>query len=345
MRSRLSVDSVVLGYPRGPEVVSGASLELEAGSFAALVGPNGSGKSTLLFALAGLLPPRSGRISVDGRGLYAMPRAERARSVSIVLTDAVKPEWMLSREIAALGRHPLSGPFGGLSRRDEEAVDRALEMAGASAFANRSFASLSDGERQKVLLARALAQDCPVLLLDEPTVFLDAPSKRNSLRLLRRLAREEGKIVIAALHEIDLALEFSDRLWLLNARDKRLAEGLPEAMALSGAIASAFGLQPPGDAEASGARGGMDAIFPPGGRGGERGSAMVSGGDPRTRYWTEALLLRKGYALENGKEGREGIRVAISSGDGGSPIWKYSSGAYNAEFGDIESLSRRLDEA
>jgi iron complex transport system ATP-binding protein len=172
----------------------------------------------------------------------------------------------------------------------------ALEEAGAAPFAARPFSELSDGERQKVLMARALAQECPLVLLDEPTVYLDAPSRREGLALLRRLTRDRGKTAIIALHEIDLALEWGDELWIASPKDGRLISGLPETLALSGSLSRAFGTDPSSAArDYAGNPSVLGVLFPFEEKSGERRSCALSGPEGAARYWISRLLRRKGY--------------------------------------------------
>jgi iron complex transport system ATP-binding protein len=327
------LEGAALAYPGGRPVFPALDLSIEAGSFTVLVGPNGSGKSTLLYAVGGLLRPRSGKVLMGGEDLYRMPRADRSRLVSAVFTDALKPEWMRARDIVALGRHPHTGIFGRLSKPDWDIVDDALGAAGAAPLADRLFARLSDGERQKVLVARALAQDCPLILLDEPTVFLDAPSKRDSLELLRNLARHKGKTIVAALHELELALEFADRLLVASGSAGTVSSGVPEALALSGEISRAFGKQPQaalGDTVTDPLR----LLFGASAPRAPRGPVLLSGGNGAQRYWTQALLARLGFSL--GAAGDP--ELGLGQDPSGGPVWAWAG----ETFRNLDDLAARL---
>jgi iron complex transport system ATP-binding protein len=255
-----------LGYRSGREgrlVASGINVGLERGEFVCLLGPNGSGKSTLLKTLAGMLPLMGGDCLLAGKPLGKLSLSERAELVSIVLTDQPNAGWFTAFQIVAFGRYPYTDARGRLSREDVDKVHAALDAVGLSSFADRRFAELSDGERRKVLVARALAQDSPLVLLDEPTIYLDAPSRIELFALARSLARDSGKALVLSTHDLDLALDSADRLWLMgpasafpaarpsptisgtpgrsaDCAQSFFAEGLPEELALSGALGAAF---------------------------------------------------------------------------------------------------------
>ncbi|MEO1083798.1 MAG: ABC transporter ATP-binding protein [Acidobacteriota bacterium] len=213
-------------------------LDLEAGQLICLLGPNGAGKSTLLRTLAGVQSALAGDVELEGRALDGWPPRQRARRLAVVLTDGDAPLGMPGLELVRLGRQPHSPWTGRLGRRDHEAVERALELVDGAHLAPRPLGQLSDGERQKLLLARALAQEADVLLLDEITAFLDVPRRLEIFRILRRLAHREGKAVLLTTHDVDLALRSADRLWLIADRELRI--GAPESLVLDGALGRAF---------------------------------------------------------------------------------------------------------
>lgn len=232
-------DALVTGYrTRRGEIRTGGPFDavLKRGELCCLLGPNGSGKSTLLRTLSGFQQPLGGTVRIGGVPLTSMTAAERARAVAVVLTERAVVDDMTARQLVATGRVPYTGFWGNLSREDNEAVDRALSAAGAAHLAAREVASLSDGERQKVMIARALAQDTPVILLDEPTAFLDWPGKVEATRLLRTLAREGGRAVLLATHDLEVALQLADRLWLMDGGG-HLAAGTPAELTATGDIA------------------------------------------------------------------------------------------------------------
>ncbi|WP_046777753.1 ABC transporter ATP-binding protein [Streptomyces yangpuensis] len=243
----LATQGLAVGYrtrsPRrrgaGRAVLSGLGLEARAGELTVLLGPNGAGKSTLLRTLCGLLPPLDGRIRIGGADLADQPPAALARRLAVVLTDRVDPGLLSVRELAGLGRHPHTGFTGRLTAADHAAVEWSLKAVGAEHLADRPAAELSDGERQRVLTARALAQEPEVVLLDEPTAFLDVPSRVALTVLLRDLARDKGLTVVVSTHDLELALRVADAVWLVD-RGSRVHAGAPEDLIRSGAVAAAF---------------------------------------------------------------------------------------------------------
>ncbi|MDJ0270184.1 MAG: ABC transporter ATP-binding protein [Aigarchaeota archaeon] len=204
-----------VGYPKRI-VISGVELEVLPGEFIAVIGPNASGKSTLLKTLAGLLKPLGGVVYLDGREITRWRPRELATKLGVVLTERVNPGLMTAFEVVALGRYSYTGALARLTRRDKEIVLKALESVEAQHLANRRFNELSDGEKQKIMVARALAQEPQIIILDEPTTHLDARNKIEILLLLRRLAREKTITVIVSLHEVELSLRLADKLVIVR---------------------------------------------------------------------------------------------------------------------------------
>ena len=214
-------------------------LTIAPGELTAMLGANGIGKSTLLRTLAGLLPAVDGDVFVGDRSMRTMSTAERARSVSIVLTGRPQTGMLDVGSLVSLGRQPWTGRWGTLTPSDEEAVDRALELTGAGHLRHKALGTCSDGECQKVLIARALAQATPVLLLDEPTAFLDLPNRAGIVRMLRAIALEQGKAVLFSTHDLQLAMDLCDRVLLMRP-DAPLWQGAPAEALASGGLAQAF---------------------------------------------------------------------------------------------------------
>lgn len=226
------------GRRRNEQVIArGVTVTAQPGRLTALLGPNGSGKSTLLRTVCGLQPPLAGRVLVDGRDVDSVPSAELAKSVAVVLTERVDSGFLSVREIVALGRTPHLGISARMGAADHEVVRWALEVTGTAALAERLGGELSDGQRQRVMTARALAQQPRLLILDEPTSFLDVPSRVELLDLLARLAREQNLSVLVSTHELELALRLADEVWLLPGNDpaapgeQSLITGAPRAVA------------------------------------------------------------------------------------------------------------------
>lgn len=233
----LSLLHLTTGYGRHA-VGTDLCATLHRGEMVCLLGPNGAGKSTLLRTLCGFQPPLAGRIEIDGRDAATLTRTERARRIGVVLTERVDAAGLTGRDIVDLGRTPHTGFLGGLKAADHEAVRRAIALTGIESLAERPVAQMSDGERQRVMITKALATETPVILLDEPTAYLDFPTSAATLLLLRRLAHDEGRAILLSTHELDLALQLADRLWLLSPDG--LTEGTPRALAQSGQLAALF---------------------------------------------------------------------------------------------------------
>ena len=225
-RAKLAAEGVKTGY--GARVVlSEVAFELHPGEVMALLGPNGAGKSTLLKSAAGQLALQGGSIYLEGKDLQAYSGRERAACMALLFTERREPEFATAREVVEAGRYPYTGRFGTLREQDHAAVARAMAYVRTEELKERPFAELSDGQRQRVLLARALAQEPRLILLDEPTAFLDLRHKIELLGLLRDLATREGLAVLVSLHEPDLALKCADRV-LLVADGKVLPPASPE---------------------------------------------------------------------------------------------------------------------
>ncbi len=215
----LEMESLRTGYGRGRRGVTvgqGITASLPAGSLTVLFGANGCGKSTLLRTLAGFLPPRGGRLAWAGRDIGTYGVAGLSRLVGVVLTCRPQAEALTAGDVVAMGRIPYARFLRAETQEGKGAVRRAMRLTGTEAFARRLVDSLSDGERQRVFIAKALAQQTPAILLDEPTAFLDYPSKREVFSLLRTLAHEEGKTVLVSTHDVDTALRYADTVWLLR---------------------------------------------------------------------------------------------------------------------------------
>lgn len=197
-------------------VLSDINQSLEAGRLVCLLGSNGVGKSTLLRTLAGFQPPLAGKVLLEGKDLASLTLSERSKAVSVVLTERVEVPYMKVADLVGMGRSPYTGFFGTLTKEDNTIVSEAIEMVGIADLAARTIDTLSDGERQKAMLAKALAQQTPVILLDEPTAFLDFHAKISTLRLMLHLAHETGKAILMSTHDVEMALRLSDILWIVQ---------------------------------------------------------------------------------------------------------------------------------
>lgn len=212
---KIELINLSVGYGR-TAVATGINTTVDAGQLVCLVGRNGAGKSTLLRTIAGLQAKLSGEIHIGGNELSTMTTKELAKAVGIVLTDRPEEQSMTIRELAELGRTPYSGFLGVLSQADKDIARDALQQVGITPLADKRLSEISDGERQKAMIARTLSQQTPVILLDEPTAFLDFTSKVELLLLLQRLSHEEGKTILLTTHDINLAIKMADEIWLLD---------------------------------------------------------------------------------------------------------------------------------
>ncbi len=237
MSAILSTDELAIGY-RDRLVADHLSLDLYPGDVVALVGPNGTGKTTLLRTLAGLLPPLAGSVALEGAPLASLSARERAQRLGVVLTERLQTGYLTGFELASAGRYPHTGWQGRLADEDVAIIDEALALVGAAAFRDRPVASLSDGERQRVMVARALAQQPRLLLLDEVTSFMDVPRRVAFFALLGELGAQRGYAIVISTHELELALRCANRLWLYDGT--KLLDGAPEDLILSGDFARIF---------------------------------------------------------------------------------------------------------
>lgn len=192
------------------------STTFRVGTMTALLGRNGTGKSTLLRAIASLGKVQGGEIWIDGKELSTLSSAELARRVAFVNTERIDVEALTVHDLVAVGRSPYTDWMGRLKSDDERIIERSMQIAGVEKMAFRAVSTLSDGECQRVMIARALAQDTPIILLDEPTAFLDLPNRYELCTLLGRLAHDEGKCIIFSTHELDIALSLADSIALVD---------------------------------------------------------------------------------------------------------------------------------
>ena len=233
----IQLRDITLGFG-SRTLIEGATARFECGRMVALLGRNGTGKSTLLRAIASLGELRSGDIAIDGRSLAEYTSTELARKIAFVNTERIDVEALTAYDLVSIGRSPYTGWSGRLTADDRAIVERAMQLAGVESMAQRRVETLSDGEAQRVMIARALAQDTPVILLDEPTAFLDLPNRYELCTLLGRLAREEGKCIIFSTHELDIALSLADSIALVDT--PRLVHLTTEEMISSGNIERLF---------------------------------------------------------------------------------------------------------
>lgn len=206
-----STKKMTVGYD-GVPLIKEIEIELKKGEILTLIGPNGAGKSTVLKSIAGQLSLIAGTVFWENSRINELSEKERARLLSVVLTEKIYPELMTCRDVVSMGRYPYTGNLGLLSLEDKEKVSEAMRLVHVDGLAEKEFLTLSDGQRQRVMLAKAIAQEPEILILDEPTSFLDIRYKLEFLSLLKALAEEKNLAVIMSLHELDMAERISDKI-------------------------------------------------------------------------------------------------------------------------------------
>ncbi|WP_439593179.1 ABC transporter ATP-binding protein [Microbacterium sp.] len=237
---RLAARGLAAGYP-GRRVIDGLDLEFAPGRITMIIGANACGKSTLLSVLARVNPPLGGRVELDGVDVATLPRRRFARSVGLLPQHPTAPDGLTVAELVSRGRHPHRGVFQRWSAADTARVDDAMAKTGVAALAERPVGDLSGGQRQRVWIAMALAQEPRILLLDEPTTFLDLSHQIEVLDLLRELNRTDGTTIVVVLHELNLAARYADDLIVMSA-GRVVAHGAPGEVLTSEVVAQAFDL-------------------------------------------------------------------------------------------------------
>lgn len=240
-KSGLAAEGVCIAYGQ-TIILEGLDLAIPSGVFTALIGPNGSGKSTILRALAGLLRPIAGTVQLDGRSISDLSTKRLARRIGVLAQGPVAPEALTVHDLVRQGRYPHRSLFGRWSERDDEACDAALALTGMESLRDRPIDSLSGGQCQRAWIAMTLAQETPILLLDEPTTFLDLAHQIEVMELVGQLVNERGKTVVAVLHDLNQAARYADHMVMLNA-GKVAAAGRPEAVMTAENIHTVFGVR------------------------------------------------------------------------------------------------------
>ncbi len=236
----LDLKSLAVGYrSAGGPLLSGIEVSADPGDFICILGRNGSGKSTLMRTIAGLQPSLDGVARLGGEDVASMRPATRARRIAVMLTERAFNPGLRVEDVVALARQPFTGWEGRLGDGDRAAIADAVAIMGIEPFRRRYFNSLSDGERQRVMVARALAQTPRLMILDEITAFLDLPSRVEIMALLRSRAKAKGQVILLSSHDLDLSLQLADNVWLLDGAGG-FAVGVPDALSRSGAVGRAF---------------------------------------------------------------------------------------------------------
>ena len=238
----IEIKSLTTGYKGKSNnhiVARNINATIHGGELTCLLGPNGAGKSTLLRTLSAFMPPISGDIIIMGSNLSDYTDKELSKTIGVVLTEKTDLRNMSVEDLVGLGRSPYTGFWGTLHEQDYNTVSKAIEMVGITALKDRMIQTLSDGERQKVMIAKALAQETPIIFLDEPTAFLDFPSKVELMQLLHHLSRSTGKTIFLSTHDLDMALQIADTIWLMD-QEKGVFIGTPKELAQNGTLQDFF---------------------------------------------------------------------------------------------------------
>lgn len=286
---------LAIGYTDGKKrkiVQSNVDLTLRSGEVTCLLGLNGAGKSTLIRTLCGFQPPLEGKVLLRGKPLSSYSQSAFAREVGVVLTEKTNAGGITVYDLVSLGRHPYTGFFGSLKENDHKIIEEALKAAGIWHKNGNYVSELSDGERQKVMIAKVLAQQCPIIVLDEPTAFLDVTARIETMVLLRKLAKEQGKAIVLSTHDIDSAIQMADNLWLLSKR-KAVRCGAPEDLIMNGSIGEFFSKE---NVVFDNATGKLSAAV-------TQVRPVGVSGDFNTAYWVGNALVRNGYTPSRTQEG------------------------------------------
>ncbi len=237
MRESVILQDLSIGYTikgKKKTVAHRLNATICSGELTCLLGRNGVGKSTLLRTLSAFLPALGGDVLLQGKSLTSYSDQERSQLIGVVLTEKPHVRNMTVDEMVAMGRAPYTGFWGMMSKDDQRIVDESIQLVGIESLRHRLVQSLSDGERQKVMIAKALAQQTPIIYLDEPTAFLDYPSKVELLQLLRRLAHDEQKTIFLSTHDVEISLQLADTLWLMTS--EQLHIGTPRQLTTGGIL-------------------------------------------------------------------------------------------------------------
>ncbi|UTC67217.1 MULTISPECIES: ABC transporter ATP-binding protein [unclassified Treponema] len=236
-----NVKELNVGY-NNSIILGNIEIELQHGQILCLMGPNGSGKSTIIKTITQHIKKLGGKIFIGGKDIEKLNNIEQAKKMSVVLTDRINPHLMTAEEIVATGRYPHTNKFGTMTEADHLAVDDAIKIVGGERLKHKEFLSLSDGEKQRIMIARAICQEADLMILDEPTSFLDIRYKIDLLGILRTLARDRNKIIILSLHELDLIPKIADKIVLILDKDNYLY-GTPEEIISDTSICKAFDIK------------------------------------------------------------------------------------------------------
>ena len=330
----LQLKNLSIGYFSGnskKEVQKNINLTAHKGELIALIGTNGCGKSTLLRSISCLQPVLNGQILLDGMNIIEMSPKKRATQISVVLSTQESIASFTVKELIAIGRDPFTGWLGNLDDNDKEMIHNAIEVTHLQGYENRNIHKLSDGERQRVFIARAMAQDTPLMVLDEPTSHLDLPNRISTLLLLQKLARQTSKTILISTHELETAMQVADKIWLMK-KHAGISVGTPEDLILTGAINSAFdNNKSNADYTFNDLTGGFlinqhqnNSVF-----------VTLEGGNEIVRKWTLQALRKNGYIVSSKGE----IDIIINEG---THNWQIQTKHETIAANSIEELIKNL---
>ena len=283
---KLHTEKLTVGY-KHKTVVKDINLELKSGQLTCLLGPNGAGKSTLIRTISGVQKPIAGETYLSQKLIQDYHKKTLAKELSLVLTDRTAPGNLTAYALVSLGRFPYTSWMGQLTEEDKEIIHWALSSTGILEMADRHIGELSDGERQKVMIARALVQDTDVIILDEPTAHLDSPNRIEIFHLLRKLSTNTNKAILISTHDIDTAIMYSDQLWLINKG--QIECGVPEDLILKGKLEVAFAEK---ELFFDYERGHFKKVLH------KQTKSIALDGDPILVKWTKSALERAGYSIK-----------------------------------------------
>ena len=299
----LSLDSLSIGYLSGKNkkaLLSPLNASASIGELVAVIGRNGIGKSTLLRTITGLQPPLGGNVFFSGINIRQYSRLELAQKVGFISTEIVRIANMSVYELVSLGRFPYTNWIGKIDNRDHEIIMDSIEKTGMVNLYDRNISELSDGERQRAMVARVLAQDTEIMIMDEPTAFLDIKSKYEIVHLMHELTEKKRKTIIFSTHDLNIAISQADKIWL--TLDERLIEGAPEDLILEGSFNNLFGSSAVGFNSTDGSFSFRRNV---------RGTIYVEGKGNK-RHWTEKAIVRAGFSVS---ESRSNMVIKVPAAD------------------------------
>lgn len=321
----IQLKSFAIGHQKGKALLRQLNLRVNRGEMVALIGRNGTGKSTLLKSMIGLLTPLEGVCLLDGLALDEYSPARRAQKLSFVSSHLEYLPALSVGELVALGRMPHTGWTGRLNSGDKARINQALEDLQLAPLRERKLDCLSDGERQRAMIARALAQDTPLMVLDEPTAFLDIPNTYEMIRLLSKI-RDGGRSIVYSTHDLETAMQCADKMWVVQ--QDAILEGAPEDLGISGMYEDLFSTSGIGFDEQTGR-----FLF----KGNHRGRVCLTGEAGSAQIWTRSMLERLGFIIDQDA----GIQIRVEL-PGDIPKWILLNAGKETKHENLYSLARFL---